>query len=139
MSVRAAMDRSTPGSALPTLLVNQVLDRQAASPSDLFQIGLRGKTGDVPETQIGHDLDRTGNSQHLLERRVVQDTDPSQTDPFRSGGQPEVLDGAARAVEVRVEHRGAPQHVPPPAVPAAGDAHIDGRIFDPLQFEATIE
>ena len=53
---------------------------------------------------------------------MIQDTDPADTDPLRPGGQPEILNGATGAIQIRGSHRGAPEHRWSATPPAARDA-----------------
>src|SRR6185437_11305579 len=109
------------------------------TPSGSFQIGSRRKVRYIPQTKIGQYFDRLGHSQHPFQGTVIQDADPSHSDAFRTCGQPEVLNGATGAIEIRVTHRGAAQHMRTSPLAAAGHAEIDRSFLDPFKLEISVE
>lgn len=119
--------------------MDELIDRQPTSPPGRFEIGLRRKVGYITETEIGQHFDRRGNAKHPLQRRMVQDADPSDSDPLRPRRQPEILNRAAGTIQIGIAHRGTPQHVPATALAGAGHAKIHRRLFDALELEAAIE
>lgn len=70
---------------------------------------------------------------------MIQNTDPANADSLSSRSQPEILNGTAGAVQIRLAYRGTTQHVRPAAPTAACHAQIDRRFFDAFQLQASIE
>ena len=119
--------------------MNELFNWNPAPPSCRFQIGLGGKLGDIAETEIGQHFDRPGDPEHPLQCSVVQNADPSHPDTFSPRSQPEILDGATGAVQIRLAHRRTPQHMRAAALAAAGHTEIDRRFLDPFELQASIE
>jgi len=70
---------------------------------------------------------------------MVKDADPSNSDAFRSCGQPEILNGATGAIHIRIAHRETAQHMTTAPLTAAGHTDIDRRFFNPFQLETPVE
>jgi hypothetical protein len=70
---------------------------------------------------------------------MVENADPANPDTFRSRGQPEVLDGTAGAIQIRVAHRGTAQHMMASPLAATGHANIDRRLLDSFELQTPIE
>lgn len=70
---------------------------------------------------------------------MIQNADPSHSNPLCTSSEPEILNRAASTVEIGIAHRGPSQHMPAAPLPGAGHTKIDRRFFDPFQFETAIE
>jgi len=70
---------------------------------------------------------------------MVKNADPPNPNAFRSCGQPEILNGATGAIDIRIADRGAAQYMTTAPLTAAGHTDIDRRFFDPFQFETPVE
>jgi len=70
---------------------------------------------------------------------MIHNADPSNSDAFRSRGQPEVLNGATGAVQVCLSHRGTAQDMSASTLTGAGDTEIDRRFLDPFELQAPIQ
>lgn len=70
---------------------------------------------------------------------MIHNADPSNSDAFRSRGQPEILNGATGAVQVCLSHRGTAQDMSASTLTSAGHAEIDRRFLDPFEFQALIQ
>jgi len=123
----------------PRFVVNELVNRNPGSPSCRLQVRLLRKVGNVAETEIRQHFDWPGDTEHLFQCSVVQDADPSNPDTFRSCGQPEILDGATGAIQIRISYRGTAQYMTSTTLPAAGHADIDRRFFNPFELKASIE
>jgi hypothetical protein len=119
--------------------MDQSIDRNSAPPPGSFQIRLPLELGHISQTEIRKNGDRFGHPDHSLQRHMIQNTDPSDTDPLGPGGQPKILNGTARAVQVRRAYRGAAEDVRPAASPAAGYTQIDRCFFNPFELQTPVE
>lgn len=119
--------------------MNQPSDWDPAPPPGRFQIGLLFKLGHVAEAKIGKDRHGLRHPDHSLQLLVIQNTHPADADAFGPGGQPQILNGATGAVQVRGAHRGTTEHIWSAAPPAACDAQIDRCFFYPFQLQPSIE
>jgi hypothetical protein len=70
---------------------------------------------------------------------MIHNADPSNSDAFRSRGQPEVLNGATGAVQVCLSHRGTAQDMSAPTLTGTSDTEIDRRFLNPFELEAPVE
>lgn len=119
--------------------MDQLLDRKSDPPPGHFKIGLYRKVGYIAETQVGQYGDRSGDTEHLLQRRMIQDAHPSHSDPLSTGREPQILNRAAGAVEIGVAHGRAPQDMSAAPLASARDTEIHRRLLDPFQLETSIE
>ncbi len=119
--------------------MNEPLNRDPPPPSDHLEIGLRGEFGDVTEAQIGHHRDVSRDLEELLHGCVVQNADPSYSDPFGSSGKPQILDRAAGTVQIRLAYRRATQDVRTASPMAAGHAQINRCFSDPFELETPVQ
>jgi hypothetical protein len=70
---------------------------------------------------------------------MVQNADPSNSDAFRPRGQPEILNGATGAIQIRITHRGTAQDMSASTLTGTGDTEIDRRFLDPFELQAPIK
>jgi hypothetical protein len=123
----------------PRFVVNELVNRNPGSPPCRLQVRLRRKVGYVAETEIGKHFDWLRDTEYLFQRSMVQNADPANPDAFRSCSQPEILDGATGAIQVRITYRGTAQYMTSTTLTAAGHTDIDRRFFNSFELEAPIE
>jgi hypothetical protein len=70
---------------------------------------------------------------------MVKDTDPSNPDAFRSRCQPEILNGAAGAIQIRIAYRRTTQYMRAASLTAASHTDIDRRFFNPFELQTPIQ
>src|SRR5438874_12851322 len=70
---------------------------------------------------------------------MVENADPSNPYAFRSCGQPKILNGATRAIDIRIAHSGTPQYMPAASLAATGHTDIDRRFVNPFELQIPIE
>jgi hypothetical protein len=123
----------------PRFVVNELVNRNPGSPPCRLQVRLRRKVGNVAEAEIRQHFDWPGDTEHLFQCSMVQDADPSNPDTFCSCGQPEILDGAARTIQIRIAYRGTAQYMTSTTLTAAGHTDIDRRFFNSFELKAPVE
>src|SRR5688572_14362353 len=70
---------------------------------------------------------------------MVENTHPSDSYTLCTRCQPEVLDGAASAINIGIADGGTPQDVPAAPLAAAGHTDIDRRLFYSFKLETSIK
>ena len=76
-----------------------MVQRNAVLPSGTFEIRLCREVVHVAETEVGYWDDVPRDVQHFLQRFLVENAHPADTNPFRASREPEVLDGADCGIE----------------------------------------
>src|SRR5713226_974208 len=123
----------------PALLVDDLFQFQPCCPTAPLEFRLFEEFTWIPDTEVGNRNHSRRDAEDGPQVLVVEDAHPSDANALDPGRQPEVLDGTTRAVQVRVDHGVAPEHVGPGAGAVAGDAEIDGSLLDPLELERAIQ
>src|SRR5262245_31650290 len=70
---------------------------------------------------------------------MVQNAHPTNSDIFRSGCQPEILDGTTGTVQIRIGYRRPAQHMLTATLPATCDTDINRCFLNSFELEASIE
>ncbi len=119
--------------------MNQTFNRNPAPPPDRFQRRLRFELGYISQAQVGQHCHRLGHADDLLERRMIEDADPTHSDPLSPSSQPEILDGATGAVQIRRTDRCTAEHMLPATPSATRHTEVDRCFFDAFQLQTPIE
>src|SRR5262249_29825002 len=131
-------DRSRPPLP-PPLLEDHVLEWQPLGPPAALQLGVIEKRLGVAETQIGHRQNGIRYPEDPTEGLNRQDADPADADALGACREPEVLDRAARAVDVSVDDGVAAEDMGTTACPVACHADVDRGFVDSFELQAAIE
>lgn len=119
--------------------MDECVQWKSLPPAGLGEIGCPFEAGHMPQAEQRDDLNRPWDPKQALERVMVENADPPHPDAFRSGREPKILNRAARAIQVGVDHRRATQNVRPAALAGARDAETERRFLDPFELQAAIE
>ncbi len=119
--------------------MNQPTNRNPLPPACGFKVRPRFKAGHISKAKIGQHRHRLGDADHPLQCLVVQNTDPADTDAFGTSRQPEILNGTARAIQIRLAHGRTTQDMRTATPPAAGHTNIDRRFLNAFKFQASVE
>lgn len=123
----------------PAFLKEHLAQRELRRPPSALKLGLAEERAGIPEAQVRHRQDRLRDAEDGAQVIVVKNTDPSDTNPFDSGREPEVLDGTARAAHVRIGHGVASEDMGTGAGPIAGDTEVNGGLLDPLELQRPVQ
>src|SRR5713101_9851488 len=122
----------------PALLVDDLFQFQPCCPTAPLEFRLFEEFTWIPDTAVGNRNHSRRDAEDGPQVLVVEDAHPSHANALDPGRQPEVLDGTTRAVQVRVDHGVAPEHVGPGAGAVAGDAQIDGSLLEAFEFQRPV-
>src|SRR5580704_7893738 len=106
----------------PMLKEDQILERNSRQPSGNLQFRPRQKFAYISQTQISNRDYVLGNLQQPLELGRLENAHPSHTDAFAACRQPQILNGAASAVDICFAYRVSSQDVRPVPRRIARDA-----------------
>src|ERR1700719_745546 len=123
----------------PMLKEDQVLERNSRQPSGNLQFRARKKFAHISQTQISDRDYVLGNLQQSLEIGRLEDAHPAHTDAFAASRQPQILDGAASAVDIRFANCISSQDVRPVAGRITRDAQIHRRFQNAFELQFRIE
>src|SRR5206468_11925434 len=84
------------------------------------------------DAQVGEGLDARRNPEELAQVVGAVEADPADAESLGAGGQPEVLHGARRAVDVGLGDRAAAEHLDAGVARVAAHAHAERRLDDAL-------
>src|ERR1700722_9394438 len=112
-ALRSRPDRrrwSALSSALPVVVVEDLLQRQPAPPPVALEVGHGLDVADRPDAQPGNRADAFGNSKQIAQERLPVEGDPAHAQALGRAGQPQVLDGQAHRVDAGVGYGVAPEN-----------------------------
>src|SRR5437879_9192392 len=130
---------SPPNFLSPPIREDQVIQRNSGEPSSNFQFRPRKKVAHIPQTKVGNGNYLLGNLQHALELSRFEDTHPSDADAFATSRQPQILNGAAGAIDIRLPNGVPSQDVRSIARWITSNAEIHRRIQDAFELQLRVE
>lgn len=119
----------------PTVQMHQFSEGKPPAPSHTLKLGLLGKYFNVSDAQVSDRNDGVWKPDESAEHLRFENAHPPHSDTLSPGGEPEILDRTAGAVEVGVKNRAPTKHVGAASATVTGYANVDGRLHDPFKFE----
>src|SRR5207302_4828398 len=123
----------------PPIREDQVVQWNPWEPSGNFQFRPWKKRAHISHAEIGDRNYLLGNLQHAPELSRFEDTHPSDADAFAASRQPQILNGAAGAIDIGLTNRVPSQDVRSIARRIAGNAEIDRRIQNAFELQLRVE
>src|ERR1700676_1931038 len=123
----------------PMLKEDHLLEWDSRQPSGNLQFRPRKKFAYISQTQISDRNYVLGNLQQPPEFGRLENAHPSHTDAFAACRQPQILNGAASAVDIGFANGVSSQDVRPVPRRIARDAQIHRRFQNPFELQLRIE